>query len=183
MTTINTDLRTREERFNRSNTLGFAAAQLRFRGKIAAREGGKVIIGANLTFGRKASAAEEKRRMKGKKKRGNVGGGPYYLKGDPGEPLLLSSLSFSVCFFRLFSTLSLFSPLPSAPASPSPPYSHTHTHAHRRTLVFTYFCKRGSFIRGPLSPATPVNERGMAILCMNEITLGKRVHTPCACVC
>lgn len=40
-----------------------------------------------------------------------------------------------------------------------------HVHTYKRTPMFTYFSKRGSLIRGLLSPA---NERGMAILSMKE---------------
>ena len=81
-----------------------------------------------------------------------------YLKGDPGELLLQSPL---VCFFP--SSLSLFSPL----AIPS----HTYTN------MFTYFSKRESFIRSPLSPFTPVNKGGIEIFCMKTTWKIYNTHT------
>lgn len=87
---------------------------------------------------------EKKKKEERKRRKENGAGGSYYLKEDPGEPLLLSSLSFSVCFFRFFSTLSLFSLPPTTPVSLVLTYTHAHVHTHKRTPVFTYFSKRGS---------------------------------------
>lgn len=78
-----------------------------------------------------------------RKKEGNDT--PHYLKGDPGE--LPSSRMYllwrAFTFFSLPSLfLSLFSPFPTAF------HIHIYTYTHN---VFTYFSKRGFFIRGPLS--------------------------------
>lgn len=123
---------------------------------------------------------EKKKKEERKRRKENGAGGSYYLKEDPGEPLLLSSLSFSVCFFRFFSTLSLFSLPPTTPVSLVLTYIHTRARAHTQThpRVHLLFQTR-VFIRGLLSPVTPVNERGMAILSMNERSRLENVYILC----
>lgn len=125
----------------------------------------KVIIGANLTFGRTASAVLEK-----KKKSGN--GDLHYLKGDPGE-LLLESLLSRLSFFPPFSTR--FSIVA---ACYYPVTSQIRTHFRVRL-----FFQREFFIRGPLSLVTLVNEGSSVFIFTMRKKLRHDAKNLCSCIC